>query len=165
MFSGGTSENYLQDQPIKHTVEHNDHTIPEDELTFAEVDEQGNELPPYDLVRINELSWEQRVEVYRQLAREAKDRVEAKCRRLYHIYWLQKEGVESAFIRCDHCNRPRKQAETITQILILSVEQGSLAAMQYCHCLLYWPGHIPFVTEVAQWKKGFVHYFIHGGRL
>ena len=31
------------------------------------------------------------------------------------------------------------------------------AAMQYCHCLLYWPGYIHVVTEVAQWEQGFFH--------
>src|SRR6266566_4663861 len=29
-------------------------------------------------------------------------------------------------------------------------ECGSLAAMQYCYCLLYWPGLIHVVTEVTQ---------------
>jgi hypothetical protein len=32
-------------------------------------------------------------------------------------------------------------------------EQGSFATMQYFHCLLYWPGLMHFVTEVAQWKQ------------
>src|SRR6266705_5746603 len=32
------------------------------------------------------------------------------------------------------------------------LEQGSQATMQYCHCLLYWPGLIHVATEVTQWE-------------
>ncbi len=55
---------------------------------------------------------------------------------------------------------------TLTQtlvrvVLLLAIVPHLLyATMQYCHCLLYWPGYIHVVTEVAQWEQGFVH----GGR-
>jgi hypothetical protein len=92
------------------TVEHSDYTIPEDKLDFAPTDEWGNELPPDDLVRINQLSWQKRVEIYRQLARERKDRVEQQCKRWYKIYWLEREHLASEFIRCSWCTGRRKQA-------------------------------------------------------
>jgi hypothetical protein len=104
----------LQDQdPIEENhIDHSSHTpIPEEALEFAPVDEQGNEIPSSELIHLSYLSWEAKRDIYRQLTREAKDRIESQCRRLYGIYWLERENLLSEFVRCDWCNsRPREQA-------------------------------------------------------